>query len=320
MTEDDLLNDFNIPWLLEILQTIDVGLIVINRSHEVVLWNGFIESHSGITSEFARGQSIFSLFSELNEIWFRHKTDAVFMLKSRAFTSWEQRPHVFRFKNYRPITSNTEYMFQNISIIPVCSVEAGFSDHACVIVYDVTDIAVNKMALKRANDELEALSRIDGLTQLYNRSYWETSVLKEYERYFRHGGVASSLLMFDIDHFKNVNDNHGHQAGDAVIKMVSQVLCDSLRDSDIAGRYGGEEFSAILVATLSDKALLYAERLRKTIEKKVVQFDGMSISVTVSIGISEVSSQFTNYEQWIAKADEALYLAKNQGRNNTKTL
>ena len=314
-----LLEIHGIHWLMDVVQTIDVGLIIINNEHRVSLWNGFIENHSGIRADQAQGRSIFELFSELNEEWFRNKTDAVFLLKSRTFTSWEQRPYVFKFKNNRPITSNVPYMYQNISIIPVSSPESS-ADHACVIVYDVTDIAVNKLALKKANERLEAANRIDGLTQLFNRSYWESSLLKEYERFFRHGGAPSSLLMFDIDHFKSVNDQYGHQAGDAVIRMVSQTLCESLRDSDIAGRYGGEEFGVILVETNSDQALMYAERLRECVEAKTVVFDGLDIDVTVSIGVSEISSEFARYEQWIIKADEALYLAKSEGRNCSRVM
>src|SRR5690606_25742057 len=141
------------------------------------------------------------------------------LLKNRAFTTWEQRPYLMQFKNYRPITGTEEFMYPNITISPLVPAN-GEVNNVCIIIYDVTDIASNKKALERANIELAKLSRTDRLTQLNNRGYWEECLIKEFNRYQRYHHTCS-LIMFDIDHFKKVNDTYGHQAGDEVIRTVS---------------------------------------------------------------------------------------------------
>ncbi|WP_258868088.1 PAS domain-containing protein [Alkalilimnicola ehrlichii] len=174
-------------WLLEILQNVDVGLVVLDSNYRIQLWNSFMESHSGKSSTQVMDRELFELFPEIPEAWLRHKVDPVFLLNNRAFTIWEQRPYLFRFRNYRPITGTAEFMYQNTTMIPLRS-SHGKVTHACLIVYDVTDIAVTKLALTEANDQLEQLSRTDALTKLNNRGYWETCLIQEFRRYQRGGG------------------------------------------------------------------------------------------------------------------------------------
>lgn len=124
--------------------------------------------------------------------------------------------------------------------------------------------------------------------------------------------------MFDIDHFKKVNDTYGHQAGDEVIRLVSSTLRKNLRQTDIAGRYGGEEFGVILADTSAKSAVVFCERLRKQIEAAEVHHDGQTIKVTVSLGISEIHPDKDDYKQWLECADQALYRCKENGRNQTQ--
>lgn len=133
----------DIHWLMDILQNIDVGLVVLDRNYDIHLWNGFMESHSGISPQNAKGQNLFELFEEIPQDWFTQKSEAVFQLKTRTFTIWEQRPYLFKFKNYRPITGRAATMYQNTSIIPLESVNKTV-DHICIIIYDVTDVAINR--------------------------------------------------------------------------------------------------------------------------------------------------------------------------------
>jgi diguanylate cyclase (GGDEF)-like protein len=121
--------------------------------------------------------------------------------------------------------------------------------------------------------------------------------------------------MFDIDDFKKVNDNYGHTIGDKVIQHISHLLTQSLRETDCAGRYGGEEFSVVLAKTSANDALLFAERLRKKIEETALVYENQSINVTVSIGICDIQAELENSGQWLNFADEALYSAKESGRN-----
>jgi diguanylate cyclase (GGDEF)-like protein len=235
------------------------------------------------------------------------------MLNTRAFTSWEQRPYLFKFRNTRPITGTEEYMFQNLTISPITAPN-GEVEKVCLLVYDVTEFASSKRALERANEQLAKLSMTDRLTGLLNRGTWENLVDAEYER-FRRYGQATSLVMFDIDHFKPVNDTYGHLAGDEVIRHTADVTRNNIRQSDSAGRYGGEEFGIILPETDAESARVICERIREAIEKSTVSTSAGDIQYTVSMGIAQLTETPENYMQWMQKADEALYKAKESGRN-----
>ena len=252
-------------WLMEMLHTIDVGLVVLDRQYQVQIWNGFMENHSGLLPREVKDKDIFSLFSEIPETWFKRKAESVFLLKNKAFTIWEQRPYLFKFQNYRPITGVADYMYQNTTFIPLTSA-TGVVTHLCLIIYDVTDNAVNKQNLEQANAELAVLSQTDGLTGLYNRTHWEQCLKAEYKRWSRSQN-PSCLVMVDIDHFKNVNDKFGHMVGDEVIRHISSLIQHHIRETDISGRYGGEEFAILLADCTLENAHIFAERVRKEVEE-----------------------------------------------------
>ena len=302
-------------WLIEVLQTVDVGVLVLDLEYKVTAWNGFMENNSGIDSVDALDKSIFDVFEDLSVEWFKHKADTVVQLRNRAFTTWEQRPYVFRFRNNRPITGVTEFMYQNCTFIPVIGT-TGQVQNLAVIVYDVTDIATSKLELKSANQRLATLSRTDGLTKLFNRGYWETLFETEFMRQQR-SPRNMCLIMFDIDHFKKVNDTYGHQAGDDVIRAVSLAIKENSRATDVCGRYGGEEFTALLIDSDVENTFQFAERLRERIAATQVNTEAGVLSVTVSLGVAAWSEKFAHHGQWIEAADQALYQSKENGRNKT---
>ncbi|MBU1192503.1 MAG: diguanylate cyclase [Gammaproteobacteria bacterium] len=302
-------------WLLDMVQTLDVGLMVLDREYRVMLWNGFMENHSGQPAAYVIGNNLFEQFPDIPKNWFQRKAESVFLLESRAFTTYEQRPYLLRFKNYRPITGTAEFMYQNMTLIPLLSPD-GKINHIGVILYDVTDIAVGKQALETANSTLAKLSRTDRLTGLNNRGYWEECLQVEFAR-FQRTKQLSTLIMFDIDHFKKVNDTYGHQAGDEVIRLTSKTLQSSIRTTDIAGRYGGEEFGVILIDTNAEQCQYLAERLRKKIAALNVGFEQHEIKFTISLGIAEVSTAMGDHAAWINASDQALYQAKHGGRNQS---
>lgn len=309
----DFISDFH--WMMDVLQFIDVGLVILDKEFNVQLWNAFMQNHSAKDSADVLGQNLFETFPELPEDWFRRKANSVFTLHNSAFTTWEQRPYLFRFDSYRPITSIAEYMYQNSTIIPLKDTN-GQVEHICVIVYDVTEVAVNRLQIQAANAELKRLSRTDGLTGLLNRKTWENDLNEEFRRYQRYGQVTS-LIMFDIDHFKKINDNFGHPAGDEVIRQTAAIVMNMVREIDKAGRYGGEEFTIMLANTDADGAYVLAERIRKRIEANHISYEGHEIDFTVSLGVSELSTSFSEPTHWIDSADKGLYQAKRSGRNNT---
>ncbi|MDN6320842.1 MAG: GGDEF domain-containing protein [Marinobacter sp.] len=296
------------------LESVEVGLVVLDLDFRVQAWNSFMENHSGITASKIRNRVLFELFPDIPEAWLTRKVDAVALLNTRAFTSWEQRPYLFQFRNTRPITGTEDYMYQNLTISPLTG-SNGQVEKVCLMVYDVTDTATSKRALERANEQLAKLSMTDRLTGLLNRGTWENLVDAEFER-FRRYGQATCLVMFDIDFFKKVNDNHGHLAGDEVIKHAAEIARNNLRQSDSIGRYGGEEFGIVLPETDAEGARVICERIRESIEQSVVQTTTAPIRYTVSVGLSQLTDRPKNHMKWMQQADEALYAAKKSGRNN----
>lgn len=174
-------------------------------------------------------------------------------------------------------------------------------------------VAIDRTVLKDRAGELEHLSVTDAVTGLPNRRYLDKRLNEEIQRSKRHR-FPMSLMMLDIDKFKSYNDTFGHQAGDAALRIVGQVLQDILRGADVAARYGGEEFAILLPQTTSSEAAAIAERLRHRIEH--TEFPKRK--VTVSIGIAACSSDIDSPEDIIGAADYALYEAKNHGRNNVQ--
>jgi diguanylate cyclase len=302
-------------WLMDMIQTIDVGLVVIDQNFNVKVWNSFMESHSGLGPVQTKGRNLFDLFPELPKDWLMHKVNSVKLLNIRSFMSWEQRPYLFKFKSYRPITGREPYMYQNVTIAPLVSSDTEVN-HIAIIIYDVTDMAANHKGLINANEELEKISRTDRLTGINNRGYWEECLLQEFRRFQRYK-TTCSLVMFDIDHFKNINDSYGHPAGDEVIRQVALTTLSNLRLTDIAGRYGGEEFTVILSNTDEKSAVVFCERIRKHIEALEVTYEDQIIRFTISLGVSQALESTASYTDWISQADQALYISKQDGRNQT---
>ena len=129
-------------WLLDIVQCLDVGVIVLDRAYRIEVWNSFMENHSGLGSDEVQGHSLFELFGEIGEAWFRRKVETVVQLGTRAFSLWEQRPYLLHFKSYQPITGQADFMYQNITILPLAAM--GEVEHVCVMLYDMTDAAMHK--------------------------------------------------------------------------------------------------------------------------------------------------------------------------------
>lgn len=296
-----------------VVERVNVGVFVVDPECNVTYWNNFMATHSEKNADEIVGKNLFDSFPDLPAKWFKKKIDSVFVIKSYAFTSWEQRSYLFKFRHNRPITGGVDYMFQNLTLIPIKS-DTGKVEHVMVFLRDSTDEAFYAAKLKEAMAELERISQTDGLTGLYNRLHWEKRMAAEFKRSQRYGSQLT-LLMMDIDHFKQVNDRFGHLAGDEVIRAVSDVIRQNVRECDVAGRYGGEEFGIILTETQLEGALCVAERIRQSIQNTPVMLDGVSHSVSVSLGVALFHEDMERHEDVIARADEALYESKQAGRN-----
>lgn len=172
------------------------------------------------------------------------------------------------------------------------------------------------LGIKRAilYEGVQALSIIDTLTNVFNRRHFVERFKEELERSIKFKHVFS-CLMIDIDYFKTFNDRYGHIVGDAILRELSKTIQENIRQVDLLGRYGGEEFSIILSETDKDAAHYAAERIRKAVEEKHIKVYDEELKITVSIGASTYPEDADTFEGLIDKADSALYQAKQAGRN-----
>jgi diguanylate cyclase (GGDEF)-like protein len=300
-------------WLTGILSSLEMGVLIVNKDFTVEVWNQFMENHSGIDATTIVDKSLFTFFPDIHQSWFTRKCKPVFALATPVFMIWEQRHYLFKFETNRPVTSNSDYMYQNITIMPMLD-DHGEVDKLCILIYDVTDQALNKLRVEGLNAQLQTMSRVDGLTGLYNRRYWQERFEREFKLSTRNKSCMS-LMMLDIDHFKTVNDTYGHQTGDEVIRNIAEIIKKATRETDIAGRYGGEEFVILLPDTPCENAITVAERIRKAVMGTLVKYEQHEVKYTCSVGVADLQAIYTKPQLWMEAADKALYVAKEGGRN-----
>ncbi len=189
------------------------------------------------------------------------------------------------------------------------------TDYEKEILFDLASQAGVAIENARLFSEIRTLAILDGLTGIYNRKHFFELAEREFQRAKLHQ-YSLSIIMIDIDRFKNLNDQYGHIIGDNVLKLIVEKLNDSIRKTDIMGRYGGEEFVVALPQTTKDEALKIAEKLRYTIEKsKLITKKHGILSLTISLGVASISEESKEISDIIEQADKALYQAKDMGRN-----
>ncbi|HLF74112.1 MAG TPA: diguanylate cyclase, partial [Anaerolineales bacterium] len=180
---------------------------------------------------------------------------------------------------------------------------SAFADHVAVAIENA-----------RLFNETQRLAITDGLTGLFNRRHFLELAGREFERARRYKRYLSAMI-FDIDRFKNINDTYGHQTGDEVLRALADLCRDKLREADTLGRYGGEEFVGLFIETDGESARKVADRLRGEVEKMDINTGEGRLKITVSIGIAEQTENTPDVETLIARADQAMYIAKHKGRN-----
>jgi len=177
------------------------------------------------------------------------------------------------------------------------------------------EIEERERELMEANERLRHMSQTDSLTGLENRRHIETR-LEEMFEHAKRLAEPFSCVMVDLDKFKSVNDEYGHQVGDVVLKQLARILKNEVREIDHAGRYGGEEFILLLTGTVLDAAVTFAERVRRAIEEHTFTFEGGSLKRTASFGVAGwPHPKISNCDALVRAADDALYVAKETGRN-----
>ncbi|WP_250474353.1 diguanylate cyclase [Caballeronia sp. GAFFF1] len=298
-----------------VIERVGFGIFVLDRDLNVLMWNRFMADHSGKTAEQVTGKSIFASFPELPRVWLTRKVESVFQLGSFAFSSWEQRPYLFKFDHDRPITGGVDFMQQDCTFMPLTHEREVRA--VCVTISDATHPSMMQRARDEAVAKLQEFADRDGLTGIANRRYFELRIRDEFSRWQRYGGDLS-MLLFDLDHFKRINDEFGHLVGDTVLRVMAERVAETVRVQDVFGRFGGEEFALLLPCTNFDDAMIVAEKVRHAICETPIDVQGARVPVTASVGVACARREVTSsYEALINEADAALYVAKREGRNRS---
>lgn len=252
-----------------------------------------------------------------------------------GFTGWVFQNHTNTFSSSRKFLENQpllgygepHFKLNMITFIPLqeSSKNSGMilllTEDSTATHYEkegILDILANQYSLALTNAanyrKIQQMAKTDGLTTLINHRHFQEIIKTEFKRLQRDPNPLS-LIMLDIDHFKKFNDQYGHPVGDQVLKRVAALLMETCRETDCVARYGGEEFSVLLIKTDKNGAMIIAERIRQTIAKEILLVGNEELRITVSLGVATSPDDSDSKQGLIDVADQALYRAKEQGRN-----
>ncbi len=297
--------------LRQIFETVNIGLVILDRDLKIRTWNRWMTIQSGMAEERVVGCALLSLFPNLDNQNFRRNCKSVLKFGNFAFFSQKMHRYLFPFAPPRALLSRFDFMQQSCTMGPVRN-EEGEIEHIFLIVQDVTELTLYEKRLMEMNMR-------DGLTGIFNRRYLDRRLEDEFQRARRYGRELS-LIVFDIDFFKKVNDTYGHQCGDMVLKNVAARIITVVRKTDSLGRYGGEEFCCILPETGLDEAMEVAERYREMIFDMDSPYNEQIVRISISLGVAGLTKAMNSGQELFGRADEALYEAKRMGRNRVVAL
>lgn len=303
--------------LLEsVLKTVMVGTIVLDSEQRVVFWNHWMEQHSQLLAEDVLGKSFVELFPDLEN---ERAHDAIRNALTDNFSSLiSQTLNKAPFPFFIPSADATQKVRiqQAVQVTPI--EVATLARHCLVQITDVSLAVEREKQLREKTHELESQSSTDGLTGTANRRCFD-NYLEDEVRRAKRAVTPLSLIMVDVDYFKNYNDNYGQQKGDQTLIQVAAALASVInRSGDLLARYGGEEFTAVLPNTNAEGAYRMAEEMRAIVEAKALEHGHSKVakSITISLGITTViPTRVTNASSLIDAADRALHRAKSSGRN-----
>jgi len=299
-----------------VLKAVKVGTIVLDSDQRVVFWNRWMEQHSRMTAEEVMGKKFVELFPDLEQ---GRTHDAIRGALANNFASLiSQTLNKAPFPFYVPSADPKQKVRiqQAVQVMPI--EVATMSRHCLVQITDVSMAVEREKQLREKTQELESQSFTDGLTGIANRRYFDSYMEDEFRRAKR-AVTPLSLIMLDVDYFKNYNDNYGHQKGDQTLIQVAAALGSVInRSGDLLARYGGEEFAAILSNTNADGAHRMAEEMRAIVEAQAIEhgYSKVAKCITISLGVATMLPTLdSSTTSLIDSADRALYQAKASGRN-----
>lgn len=287
------------PQWADVVESIPAGVLVVEPVHDrIIIANRAAMSMIGLPKGTIQGATLDSFFrsTESKDLPLTEIVDDPISRRGFLITTDNDAVPVARFH---------------------ATVEIDGLEHLLITFFDISDLKQLEDRFRQAYTQQESLANYDNLTRLFNRHAIKKHAEAELNRAER--GAPLSLVLLDIDHFKKINDEHGHNAGDIVLKRLAHVVRNSVRPYDWLGRWGGEEFMIILPGTPLLGAAVVCDRIRSSIEENSVHLKGfLEIKVTISLGITSTGSDGGNshiLETLVQQADEALYLAKEKGRN-----
>ena len=292
--------------LLTIINLIPVAFFVKDHKSRFFLMNRACEEQWGMSFADLRGTDASQYFPPEQMEQFLAKDQSVF--EGRKPVEFEET-----FWSAAKKADRIGYTFK----LPMYDA-SGNPQYLVCVTLDITERKLAQAALLASEKKLLVLATTDVLTELPNRRQFLSRLTEEFHRAERFGNQPCSILMLDLDRFKQINDTHGHAIGDAVLKHFAQLMRKSLRKIDMAARVGGEEFAVILPGSDLAAARKSAERLREIVAKTPLVQDGKTISVTVSIGAAVMGPGDSQADQTLIRADDALYRAKEKGRNQVE--
>lgn len=295
----------------QIIDMVDVGIVTFDKELHISDWNNWMKYHSGLSLDDVKGKKIHELFENLNKPWFHNNCRSVIKFGNYAFFSQKLHNYCIPLKAEGKFRKEYDFMQQNCTLGPLRD-EKNRITELFLMVNDVTEISHYEKVLTE-------MANFDGLTGAWSRQYFDRRIEEECSRN-RRFKRSMSIIMLDVDHFKNVNDTLGHLYGDFVLKEMVTIIKNRIREIDLLARYGGEEFVILLPETDKDQSLFLAEEIRKIIEKHQFIWRGNKMDITISLGVSSLNNETCKLEELMKEADDALYLSKDGGRNCVSTI
>jgi diguanylate cyclase (GGDEF)-like protein len=294
-----------------IFNTIDNGIMILDENLNIKAWNKWLEVKTGIKPKDIVDTNICEKFPYIEQKKLRRKIKSVFIIKNASFFSVEPHEYLIKIKSNIIMGKVFKYMRQDITIVPY-DIKNRL---VCLYIYDHTKLHESSEKLKKLNEELKELSSKDPLTQLYNRRYFTESAVTMQSLAIRNNHHIS-IIILDVDNFKNINDTYGHSVGDKTIVSLSRILENNCRKSDIVARFGGEEFVILLYNTSLSFAQSIAENIRQNVEDFFIEIEKKKLQFTLSLGVAQFDVELDkDIESTISRADKALYSAKESGKN-----
>ena len=303
--------------LCNIESVLPIGILVLDADMNIVRWNPWLEDHTGINSAAAEGHNLKELYPDLNKPRFEDAVSQVIKFGAPQLLSHALNRYVIPISIAgRRSVDSPDMMQQQVHVARIFDHES--RPLALVSIEDISDSIVRMNTLADIAGKLDFVGSHDPLTKAYNRHFMTKWLTAESKLARRHRFPIACVL-FDIDHFKLINDSFGHERGDVVLQEVAQLAQSCLREADILVRFGGEEFLALLSQCDEENAAIIAERIRHFIQASEIA-DLSPGQVTCSAGLSAYSPNDDpdtplDPKQLFRVADKYLYQAKKAGRN-----